>query len=372
MKIAIDSSRSEVDKPTGVMLYSAKIVSGVEKMLLDAGNEVVCYSREHFRLRHDPRATLRVIKPKYFWTLFGLSFEQLRRRCDLIFIPVHVLPLITPKRIVVTVHDVAYLHFPSAYSWRSHLYHRFSMWRIIRQASRIICISEATKNDLIRLCKADPAKLRVVYNGFEVPPEAKPDAPLQEKLFHKLRLKKGEYFIAVGRVEEKKNLVRLVIAFNAAMKANQLHHKLLIVGSPGVGAKRIRERVKSLGIEDKVVFTGYVDEASKWQLLRGAVGLCFPSLYEGFGYPILEGYAAGIPVMTSNTSSLPELTGPKGAIFVDPQDPEDISRGILELIGDTDKRNKLIEIGRERLSRFTWEESVRQTNSVIEELVNER
>jgi glycosyltransferase involved in cell wall biosynthesis len=371
MNIAIDSSRSEVEHPTGVMLYSAEVVSGVEKRLLDAGHNVTCYSRERFQRKHDPRAVLKVIKPKYFWTLFGLSFEQLRSHQDLLFIPVHVVPFIAPKRMVVTVHDVAYLHFPSAYSWRSNLYLRWSIRRIVAKATQIICISEATRQDLIKLCKADAKKLRVVYNGFSLPMESAPDPALQKRLYHQLRLKPNEYLVSVGRVEEKKNLVRLITAFNAAVKANQLPHKLLLVGSDGVGAAQIRRHAKTLGVEDRVIFAGYLDEASKWQLLRGATGLCFPSLYEGFGYPILEGYAAGIPVLTSKDSSMPEVSGPKGAILVDPLDPESISRGILELISNVEKRNKLVEAGRERLKHFTWEESVSQTAEIMLELTHE-
>jgi glycosyltransferase involved in cell wall biosynthesis len=282
-----------------------------------------------------------------------------------------VLPLRAPAPMtVLTVHDMATFSHPEAYSARFVKYMRPLLRASIRRSTHIIAITEATKQEILRYCPDAEPKITVILNGVgreflnaaDIPPET------VQATCRNLKLPQP-FVLFVGSLEAKKNHVRLIEAFRRIKKETGLPHTLVIVG----------ERLDSVpdgGVSeaeaDKTIhFTGYVPDADLPTLYRGADLVAYPSLYEGFGMPVLEGMAASVPVLTSNVSSLPEVAG-GAAMLVDPLDVEDIARGLHRTLTDRNWREFAIHAGHKRALSLTWEENGRRTVALYTKLWEER
>ena len=241
--------------------------------------------------------------------------------------------------------------FPGAYTLWERLYMRLSIRFSVRAASRVIAVSENTKRDLVRLYGVPPEKVSVIYEGASENNFQFPISNFQSN--HKSQFPKTEkpYLIFVGRLEERKNVARIIEAFELLKQENHIPHELVLVGKPGYGYEKIWRKIQDT--KYKIHELGYVSEEEKRRLLAGADIFLFPTLYEGFGLPVLEAQAAGIPVVTSDTSSLPEIAG-SGAVFVDPLSSESIAAGIAGLLSDDGKRSAIIRKGLENAARFDW------------------
>lgn len=294
------------------------------------------------------------------WTQIRLAWEMLIRPPEILFIPVHVLPFFSPKNSVVALHGLEYEYFPKYYSWPWKIYLRWSTKRAARRAKRIIAISENTKNDLVKLYGAGAAKISVVHHGvsFGI---AKKNGAIRP------------YILYLGRLETKKNIQGILAAYKILKEEYKIPLQLVLAGAPGYGYDLLKARLDSLSLVDarraksyqlKAVELGYVSEEKKWQLLAGAEIFLFPSFYEGFGLPVLEAQAAGVPVITSGNSCLPEIAG-QGALFVNPANPAQIAEAVKQIIDDKFLRDRLIQLGRENLSRFNWEKCARETLKTI-------
>jgi glycosyltransferase involved in cell wall biosynthesis len=291
------------------------------------------------------------------WTHIRLSAEMARNRPDVLFIPAHVLPLIHPPRSVVTVHDVGYLYHASSYIPRERLYLKLSTRFSARFAEHLIADSAATRDDLVHKLGVDPAKISVVHLG--VADAFRPDGhdSTLASLRHRLALA-GDYIIHVGTLKPRKNLARLLAAFHLLRRESRMDLKLVLVGKPGGFSGTIR---------DGVIEAGYLSDADLAALIRGAVALAIPSLFEGFGLPALEAMACGTPVLASNTSSLPEVVG-DAAILVDPLSVDSIHDGLAKLIDSSDLRQELAKKGIEQASKFSWQKTAEETLSVLEKV----
>lgn len=277
------------------------------------------------------------------------------------------LPLRRPAPLtVLTVHDMAVFSHPEAYSARFVKYMRPLLKASIRRATRIIAVTEATKQEILVTCPEAEPKIIVILNG--VGKEFLNAADISEETVREtcLRLRlPSPYVLFVGSLEAKKNHVRLIEAFRRIREEAGLPHTLVIVGErldsvPDGG-------VTEAEADHTIQFTGYVPDADLPTLYRGADLVAYPSLYEGFGMPVLEGMAASVPVLTSNLSSLPEVAG-GAAMLVNPLDVDDIARGLHRALTDTDWRTFAARTGHERALSLSWEENARQTVAVYEAL----
>jgi glycosyltransferase involved in cell wall biosynthesis len=357
--IGIDASRSVSAQPTGTELYSRYLI---EALLNHASN------RFSFRLYFNqlPQSTfsnqhsaIRVIPFPRLWTHLRLSTEMLLHRPDLVFVPAHVLPIIHPRRSVVTVHDLGYLYFPEAHPPRQRWYlDRSTRWHKIA-AAHLLADSAATKRDLINNYHADPDKITVAYPGLDpsIKRVADPNEIARVKAKYHID---GDYLLYLGTIQPRKNLQRLIAAFAAC----NLHPALVLAGKPGWYSEQLLQHTN-----DHVKFIGYVEAADKSALLSGAKAFVFPSLYEGFGFPVLEAMACGVPVLCSNTSSLPEVAG-DAALLVNPLEADDIARGLLEIMTNEDLRKTLIERGYQQAQRFTWQACADVVLKVFEEVLS--
>ena len=361
MLIGIDASRSYGAAPTGTEVYSREITSA----LLRSG------STYQFRLytRAIPPPELcppcgdyeiRTIPFPRLWTHLRLSAEMIAHSPDALIVPSHVLPLAHPRRSLVTVHDLGYLHFPQAHLPFDRFYLDLSTRWNVRTAVRVIVDSNATLQDLVRFYNVNPEKILVVHPappGSFNHPMPGPDEIAQVKRRHQIV---GEYLIAIGTIHPRKNYERLFETFQGLAE----NYQLVIIGKKGWLFQEILASAEKLQVAGRIKFLDYVADADLPSLYSGSRLCVFPSLYEGFGFPILEAQACGTPVVCSNTSSLPEVAG-DAAEFFDPLDVRAISNAISRVLHNGAHRAELVAKGTANLKRFSWTHAANEILAAI-------
>jgi len=357
MKIGIDASRYGHDSATGVEMYSYNIINGIIKNA-SKDDEVILYSKTPLRIKG---AKNRVIKKARLWTLLGLSSEIKKSPPDVLFVPSHVLPLKLPNRCVITIHDVAFKVLRNSYSFFQYHYLNWSTKFAVKNATNIIVPSLATKNDLIKHFGCFPDKIHVVHHGYDPVLKKNSSTPA---FFNHLKISPSvKYIFFVGRLESKKNIPKLLEAFSN-FSSTSGKYKLILAGKRGVGFDNILRTLQHLKLEDKVVMPGYITDLEKNWLYDHAEFVAFPSLYEGFGFPILEAFQHGRAVLTSDTSSMPEVGG-DAVHYVDPYDINSIMYGIEKLANDDKYRKELVEKGKKKLKDFGWDKACKKTLDII-------
>lgn len=373
--IAVDASRANAHERTGTEWYAFHVIQAMKKLRVP-GLEFVLYSRKFLKdgLEELPdgwNAKILAWKNLRFWNQFRLSWELWRHPADLLFQPTHTLPLIRPKRVVTTLHDVGFERNPKLYAPSELRYHRYSARLATRVASRILTVSEFSKREIVDIYKIDPARVIVTPNAIDmaqyhasIPEETK------QAMLEKYRLTKP-FFLFVGRLEEKKNIINMLHAFSIfkGWRGTGDPIKFLLIGTPGFGYERIKREIKTRGLEPHLLLPGYVPEDDMPGLMAAADALIFATSYEGFGIPVLQAQAVGTPVIASDNTALPEVAGAGGAIFVKPQEPDDIAQAMKEIMDNMRLRESLIATGYENVKRFSWDETARVTMNVILEVL---
>ena len=255
--------------------------------------------------------------------------------------------------VVTTVHDISPILFPHFHNWKRNLFFRKLLPYYLSSTDRIIASSYATKNDIIRHYRIPREKISVVHLATDIPKPSKQ--------------KREPFILYVGTLEPRKNIPGLLHAF-AQVKKQGYRHKLVIAGRKGWGYERIFTLIKKLGLENDVIYKGYISEEEKKKLYETAALFAYPSFYEGFGIPVLEAMAHGTPVMTSNISSLPEIVKDAG-ILANPHSPEAIANGITQALSSTREARRLSRKGLQRAKLFTINRMVKQTLAEYEEVM---
>lgn len=362
MLIGIDASRAVVARPTGTENYSVQIIRGLVRV--GAGHRFRLYLREPAPpglLPEGPQVEHVVLGPRRLWTHVGLSREMWRRPPDVLFVPAHVVPLWHPPATVVTIHDLGYRFFPRQHTRLSRLYLDASTRFSSRAARRIIADSQATARDLEREYGVPAGHIRVVYPGLD-PAMARASEAAQQEVRERHHLP-GRFVLYVGTIQPRKNLARLVEAF-ARLPGDLAGVDLVLAGQIGWLAGEIIATVRRLGLEGRVHFPGYVAQADLPALLSAAECFVMPSLYEGFGLPVLEAMACGTPVLCSDGGSLPEVAG-DAALQFPAADVEALADGLARLLGDAGLRQSLAARGLAWCRRFSWERAAREILDVL-------
>lgn len=364
--IGIDTSRAVSTAPTGTEGYSFHLIRALVPRLTPR-HDVRLYFRE---APPDPTAFVgaesRHIPFPRLWTHLRLSWEMAQHPPDLLFVPAHVLPPVRPRRTLVTVHDLGYLAFPKAHPVVQRSYLDLTTRWNARVATHVLADSQATCADLVRAYDVDPEKITVVYPGYDRHLQPVTDA----RRLVQVRRRYGipdDYVLFLGRIQPRKNLARLIRAFAQLSSAHDTL-QLVLAGPAGWLSDLIRETVRAVDLERRVHFTGYIDEEDKAALISGARLFAYPSLYEGFGFPVLEAQACGTPVLASKTTSLPEVGG-DGAFYVDPLDTHALTQGMTRLLEDDTLRADLVVRGEANLARFSWSQAARRTHEVLETML---
>lgn len=297
-----------------------------------------------------------------------LYADVLAGGADLFHSPDFTLPPLRSARGIVTVHDLTFKHYPECAPRNLVRYLNRVVPLAVRRAHLILADSENTKDDLARLLDVPPQKIRVVYAG--VGPEFRPVDDASR--LADVRARYGltfPFLLSVGTLEPRKNYTRLLHAFaRSGVYRAQPELRLVIVGRKGWLYQEIFETVQRLRLADRVIFPGFIADADLPALYTQAVAFVYPSLYEGFGLPVLEAMACGTPVVCSMASSLPEVAG-EAALLVDPLNVDDLAQALERAVTDAALRSELRERGLRQAARFTWEAAARQLLAAYREVV---
>ncbi|EKD49641.1 MAG: glycosyl transferase, group 1 [uncultured bacterium] len=361
MLIGIDASRIAKRERTGTEEYSYQLVKHLAE--IDQKNDYVLYSSkklpEEFSKGLPKNFKTNIIPLPKLWSQVRLSLEMLLRPPDVLFVPAHVLPLIHVKKSVVTIHGLEYEYFPEAYSGFALWYLRFSTKFALKYAKRIIAVSKNTKNDLIKFYRADPRKIRVIYHGFG---NFGFDPMSDEEFFSKFDLKKGKYFLYLGRLEKRKNIINLIKAYNLFRNKFGNYLKLVLGGNAGYGYEEIKDEIGKSKYRRDIVETGFISNSQKNSFFKNAAVFVYPTFYEGFGLPILESFFAETPVVCGRVASLPEIAS-DAAIYIVPESEISIAKGMMRAIS---LREKLLQPMKMQLKKFSWKKSAEETLDCLE------
>jgi len=376
MLIAVDAAPLGEQKKTGIAQYAGNILEELSKY--DSNNrfllfgvtsdsKMLDFGRPKFVTKEMP---FRLLPSShwYIWTLWyysGFSLELKVYKPDL-FISTYpsIPPLINCPSIVI-IYDLTPLVLKDAHRLDFKVRFRLQVTNAVKRSSRIVTISQSTKNEIVSYFGINPQKVDVISPGFD-----NKLFGIEQDLEYIDEIKSrfgigGEYILYVGTLEPKKNINRLIDAFCQLKKQKGISEKLVIAGKSGWNDKKIFQKFKSSGFEKEIIYSGYVSYMELHLLMSGAEVFVFPSLHEGFGMPPLEAMACGTPVIASNRSSLPEVVGDAG-ILVDPYSVNAIADAIYRVISDADLRKDMRQKGLQRAKLFTWEKSAKQLLGIIE------
>lgn len=364
MLIGIDASRAITDQRTGTEAYALHLIRALISLTAKQDHQLRLYFNQAPSNRQFPdysHVEHCLLPFPRLWTQIRLAAELRLRSPDVFFTPAHVIPFIYHGNSVATVHDLGYHYFPAAHTRTQRSYLKLSTRSNGRLSQRVIADSQATKADLVRFYNISPDKIDVIYPGVDPALQRVTDRKILESVQREYAISEP-YLLFIGTLQPRKNLVRLVSAY----AESGLPHLLVLAGKLGWHSKSILDEIAGLNptIRQRIIMTGYIADENKAALISGASALLYPSLYEGFGFPILEGQACGTPVLAANSSSLPEIAG-GAALLVDPRDGGALTAALRRIADDGNLRHDLERKGLINVDRFTWE---RTASSVLQTL----
>jgi glycosyltransferase involved in cell wall biosynthesis len=298
---------------------------------------------------------------RLFWDHVAVGHTCQRQGIDALYAPAHVRPLFAPCPVVVVIYDMMYHRFPQYWGWSDRSYFRTAVSLLTPRAARIVATSRSTKQDILSLLPVDEQKVEVVYPG--VPEGFKPVSDARSREVRDRYGLTKPFILFVGSFHPRKNLVGLLDAFDEIV--DTIPHDLVIIGSRW-GDKAVLERIQKGSLAPRVRLVGFVRRADLPLFYNEADVFVFPSLYEGFGFPVLEAMACGCPTITTDVSSLPEVAG-DAAILVPPNTQQDLAQAIYETVTDKELQTQLREQAIAQARRFSWTSAARQTLKLLEQ-----
>lgn len=271
----------------------------------------------------------------------------------------YVAPPVCPCPTMVTIHDISFEFFPEYFKPAERRRMKMLIPYSARKASHIITISEFSKRQMIETYGLAEDKISVTYLGVSNRFKQTRNPEVLERILSRFKIRRP-YLLGVGNIQPRKNLKRLIAVYARLLKEDQIDHELVLVGNPAWKSSEIKHAMVDHGLQDRVHFTGYVTEDELVALYNLAHIFVYPSLYEGFGLPVLEAMACGTPVVTSNVSSIPEVAG-DAALLVDPQSDSEIKNAIIKLVNNPEFYYTIVQKGIQQANRFAWEETAKQT-----------
>lgn len=371
MNIGFDINEANIPQRVGVNQVAYNIfVHMVDQ--LGPEDKIIAFGKER------PLPDMPPASPKLVYEIFGAKkawvLTSLTKRLffghpkiDVLFSPSHYAPIISFTKSAIYLMDMSFERFGTEY-FTNYDINQLKRWTPIsvKKANRVVTISEFSKQEIIRLYHTQPDKIDVVYPSYD------------KEMFHgkvpkthQLSIKKkygitGSYLFYWGTLQPRKNISRLIEAFS------QLGHsrlKLVICGKKGWLFDQIFEQAQRLGVADRVIFTGFAPNEDLPALIKASRAFVLPSLYEGFGIPVLEAQAVGTPVVVSRASSLPEVTGESGIYIEDPTSVDDIKKALDQVLSlSLPERVKIIKAGKENAKRFDWSQSAQKLLTILKKI----
>lgn len=351
--------------PEGVGRYAKQLIYALAAV--DQENKYVLFINAEIAQQIDvdnPRFHKQVVKTPHRryapWNqiYFALHGKQLQG-IDLLHSPVSVSPLLISRKtkMMVTMLDLSFKVFPTRMSAKAKLgilWWNLAWPRSLKCSSHIVAISENTKRDIMKFCGISEEKITVIYPYCSLRLPQGSSVALNTLRARYYLPERYILHVGVPTPHKKKNLESLIRAFHIVKKQNGITHKLVLVCPKGWVIESLMKEIFGLNLQDEVIFTGLVPDDDLALLYHAADVFVFPSLYEGFGYPPLEAMACGVPVVVSNSSSLPEVVGDAG-LYIDPLNPKDIAEKILQVISSPELAEKLMLLGLKRAQQFSME-----------------
>lgn len=357
-----------INKRGGVIVYTHNLLGKISSM--DTTHEFVLLYNDPDQIGMYGNGS-RVLEkdigkaPSVIWDQINVRRAESREKLDVIFNPKYSLPLTAKSKTVFVCHGLDWYVMPWGSLWKDRFSHKFLMPRYAKKADQIIAVSETTRQHVIEYLGVDEERVHTVYHGIDEAFRQPVSTERLQEVRERYTLPE-RYFLYVGQIYPPKNFGRIIQAY--ARIGPKMGFHLVVAGTHAWLCEDEIALIDKLGISDWVIRPGWIDRETIPSFYRMAQAVLLPSLYEGYGMPILEGMASECPVVTSNRSGTAELAG-NAAVLVDPEDVESIADGMRRAVTDTELRELLIEAGVERAKEFRWERCAKQTLRVLERAV---
>lgn len=377
MTIGIDGNEANIARRVGIGEYAFELLQQFKEISNNSSK-----LKFQIYLKDKPREDMPkpssnwqyiLVKPRKLWTQIGLPLYLFTHfpRPDVFFTPSHYAPRLSPIPTVMSIMDLSYVHFPELFAKRDLFQLKNWTEYSAKRAAKILTISNASKDDILKVYKRSSQDVIVTHLGIKdgVGSKVVDSGMNMEELERKFGIT-GKYILFVGTLQPRKNIARLIEAFASVKHAvsDVKDLQLVVVGKKGWLYEDILAAPEKYGVADTVKFLDFVTDEDLPSLYKHAEVFVLPSLYEGFGLPVLEAMKHGCPVITSNISSLPEAGG-DAAVYVNPEDTKDIAQKIGEVLRDKNLRERMVKKGYEHIKKFSWEKTAKETLEVLEDVV---
>lgn len=366
MKVAVHGSHLCQEREDGNQTYILNLFRTIRD--IDTANQYTFYYNKPTNKKVEAlNFEHKIHQAPFMWTQLVFPFLLRQDKPDVLFMPIQMLPFLKSRRqkSVVTIHDLAFLLYPETFPAKDAFLHKLYVREAITKADHLIAITEATKQDIIKFYKTDPAKITVVYHGvdkdrFRLIQKGEENLVVNVKTKYNIT---KPYILYIGNVQPRKNIQGLIKAYQKLRSTTDHNYQLVIAGAK---AWLVEDVMKEIGenYREDIIFTGRFQDEELAPLLWGANLFVLPSLYEGFGLPILEAMACGVPTLVSNTPSLVEVGG-EAALSFDPHSIDDMAKVLDNVISNPDLRTKMREKGLKRAAEFSWNRCAQETINVI-------
>lgn len=373
MIIALDGSDLTSSNVDGTTIYARNLIPLLAELLCNLGVNVDLYVTDYPDIVLPSGINVKTIPRSRFWTQTALSRSLFRAKPDCIFLPIQTMPLYRPKhlRVVAVIHDLDFLTYPNMYTLQNRLLLRWFTRAVARNATRIIAVSETTKQSIIRAYGRDENDITVIHHGVDNELFRLPVS--DQEYDREVRRVQGVYNIPpnhllfVGAMQPRKNIAGLVTAFESLRAQNEADRLVLVCGG-GWQEENILARIRKSPERNAISLLQKVPVKDIRALYWNASVFILPSFAEGFGMPVVEAMACGAPVVISDTPALREIAG-SAAEVADPKDPDSIATAIRTICSDEDRRAVLRAKGLARASQFSWSKAAEQTvHTIIDSL----
>jgi len=396
MRIAIDCADLDCDRIDGTRVYINNLLKWFGR--LDQTSEFFLYHKNDYNPQLRPEEFSNYIERKIpypcWWTQTRFAFELRKDRPDICWMPIQQIPLIGPKqaKYVVTIHDLAWKYFPDHFPFDDRTKLDFFTQTAVKKADSIIAISQSTKRDILKFYpKVAEEKITVVHHGFDaklfgarystdkiakvlkkynIASKKHVAGVINHKDALSYSLPTTRYILYVGAIQPRKNLLTLIKAFEIlkSRSGNGFNDlKLVLAGEPAWKAEETLDYIKRSSNEGDIIVTGKIGFSDLGALYQGAEAFVFPSLYEGFGIPVLEAFSSQIPVICAESSSLNEVGG-AAACYFRPEDKNKLTQKLQKVLTDDILKKKMIERGNIRAQYFSWEKCAKETLKILKSI----
>ena len=381
MKIGIDT-RFAIRNRRGIGNYTLKLIQNLAK--IDYKNQYILYidqddndqvlpDQDNFKIKKISQANYLV------WEQIILPLHVKKDAVEILHCTGNTAPIFLDKRIrlISTIHDVMFLkeyselpESASLYQRAGRLYRKTIVPRTVKRLSMALTVSEFSKSDIMKhLTDLDREKITVIYEAANEDFYPIDKTSALQKVNSKFGVE-GNYILTLGALDPRKNTELVIKQYIGLKNANKINERLLIVGIPKGKQNKFHNIVRESNFKEDVIFTDFVSEEDLAFLYNGAMIFLYPSLYEGFGMPPLEAMACGVPVITANMTSIPEIVG-DAALLIDPRNGEELKGALIKLLNDEELRNRLTARGLEQAKKFAWLKMAEETLGVYERVNRE-